>query len=167
MNKNLALTGLTLFAALVMLTPTITVFAGVAGPVSTPSWYNCIGQYEAVGSTGKAYAGTSNVLVAWIAPQEDAAGLPCINRAFSLIQFTVQIYHQGVATANGPTFQSTSSLSSITVSVIRVVTVCTKNFGCQSHNYPYILLPGDGVCVNEAVFYGIYDGHSGGYCYYV
>lgn len=169
MNKNLALTGLTIFAALVMLTPTFTVvFAGVAGPVTTPKWINCINVFEGVGTTSKAYSGTSNILVSWIAPGEDSAGLSplCIDKPFSLLQFTVQVFHRGVATASGPTFSSSSSFSSITVSVIRVVEICNK-YGCVTHNYSYILLPGDGVCVNLLVWYGVYDDHSGGFCYYV
>lgn len=140
-------------------------FAGVAGPVHTPAWINCIGQSAYVQSTGKAYAGTSNVLVAWVAPSHDSQGIwgGCWNANFNEMEFTVQVYHAGIATATGPTFVSTSTYppSGITVSLTHYV--CGYRI---CYNEPYILKFGDGICVNELVFYGAVD-YVGGYCYYV
>jgi hypothetical protein len=155
----------------VLFSPSMVVFAGVAGPVDTPAWVNCIGQTEWVQSTSKAYAGTSNVLVAWVAPYYDAwgSGGLCIQKSFSLMQFTVQVYHAGLITANGPTFSSSTAYppNGITVSVIHTTTTCVTHVGCWTTNTPYILKVGDGICVNELVWYGAYIDHSGGYCYYV
>ena len=147
------------------------VFAGVAGPVQTPAWKNCIGQYVYVASTGKAYTGTSNILVVWVARSDDSAGVfpLCIDKGFTQMQFTVQIYHAGYISATGPTFTSSSPYppSGITVQVVHQVVICTSPYSCQTRTYPYILQTGDGVCVNEDVWYGLYDQHSGGYCYKV
>jgi len=144
------------------------VFAGVAGPVNSPAWVDCDNYYRYVQSTSKAYTGTSNILVSWVAPYSDSAGVGiCQERLFSQMQFSVQVYHTGLASAKGPTFSSGSDYppNGITVSVVKQTIICISHY-CYTQNEPYILQKGDQICITELVWYGLYDDHAGGYCYY-